>query len=251
MSVPFNQQRLQRDFVATIKTEQASGKAVSGADLLCAVEQRMGPLPEALRELFSAFSIPAVGRPGRPASNWLAKISVSQVSRNARTSRTVPNPQSPELWREKAIRRRMGGPFRSEVRSSNQKSLLILGLITNILAQRIDGFGEAGGGRGTGIQPSPRISEPSPQRVICLQRSVPFAQETCVLLKTSSCFPASLSLHFLLQAIAGDIGLVTNCPRSIPCLPPSSLQVAAGAALLKQGPPSIMIIVLHWHVDGC
>ena len=69
MSVPFNQQRLQRDFVATIKTEQASGKAVSGADLLCAVEQRMGPLPEALRELFSAFSIPAVGRPGRPAGN--------------------------------------------------------------------------------------------------------------------------------------------------------------------------------------
>ena len=69
MSVPFNQQRLQRDFVATIKTEQASGKAVSGADLLCAVEQRMGPLPVALRELLSAFSIPAVGRPGRPAGN--------------------------------------------------------------------------------------------------------------------------------------------------------------------------------------
>ena len=69
MSVPFNQQRLQRDFVATIKTEQASGKAVPGADLLCAVEQRMGPLPEDLRELFSAFSIPAVRRPGRPAGN--------------------------------------------------------------------------------------------------------------------------------------------------------------------------------------
>ena len=69
MSVPFNQQRLQRDFVTTIRIEQASGKAVPGADLLCAVEQRMGPLPEALRELFSAFSIPAVGRLGRPAGN--------------------------------------------------------------------------------------------------------------------------------------------------------------------------------------
>ena len=69
MSVPCNQQRLQRDFVATIRIEQASGKAVSGADLLCAVEQRMGPLPVDLRELFSAFSIPAVRRPGRPAGN--------------------------------------------------------------------------------------------------------------------------------------------------------------------------------------
>jgi len=32
----------------------------------------------------------------------------------------------------------MGGLCRLEVQSSNQKSLLILGLITNILAQRID-----------------------------------------------------------------------------------------------------------------
>jgi hypothetical protein len=32
-----------------------------------------------------------------------------------------------------------------EVRSSNQKSLLILGLIANYLAQRIDGCGQAGG----------------------------------------------------------------------------------------------------------
>jgi hypothetical protein len=69
MSVPFNQQRLQRDFVATIRIELASGKAVPGADLLCAVEQRMGPLPETLRELFSAFSIPAVRPPGRPVGN--------------------------------------------------------------------------------------------------------------------------------------------------------------------------------------
>jgi hypothetical protein len=41
----------------------------------------------------------------------------------------------------------MGGLLRLEVQSLNQKSLLILGLITNILAQRIDGFGEAGGAR--------------------------------------------------------------------------------------------------------
>jgi hypothetical protein len=40
----------------------------------------------------------------------------------------------------------MGGLFRLEVQRLNQKSLLILGLITNILAQRTDGFGEAGGG---------------------------------------------------------------------------------------------------------
>ena len=76
MSVPFNQQRLQRDFVATIKTEQASGKAVSGADLLCAVEQRMGPRPVALRELFLlSRSLPSGGPAALPAIR-LAKISV-------------------------------------------------------------------------------------------------------------------------------------------------------------------------------
>jgi hypothetical protein len=42
----------------------------------------------------------------------------------------------------------MGGLFRLEVQRLNQKSLLILGLITNILAQRTDGFGEAGGESG-------------------------------------------------------------------------------------------------------
>jgi hypothetical protein len=51
-----------------------------------------------------------------------------------------------------------GGFCRLEVRSSNQKSLLILGFITNILAQRSDGCDEAGGGRGTGIEPSPSMS---------------------------------------------------------------------------------------------
>jgi hypothetical protein len=33
-----------------------------------------------------------------------------------------------------------------------------------------------------------------------------------VLLKTSSCFSASISFHFLLQAIAGDIGLGHRLP---------------------------------------
>jgi hypothetical protein len=42
----------------------------------------------------------------------------------------------------------MGELFRLEVRSLNPKSLLILGLITNILARRINGCGEAGGGKG-------------------------------------------------------------------------------------------------------
>jgi hypothetical protein len=45
-----------------------------------------------------------------------------------------------------------------------------------------------------------------------IQLAVPFAQETCVLLKTSSCFFASISLPFLLQAIAGDIGLGHRLP---------------------------------------
>jgi hypothetical protein len=49
---------------------------------------------------------------------------------------------------KRAIRRRMAGLFRLEVQSLNQKSPLLLGLITNILAQRIDGFGEAGGAKG-------------------------------------------------------------------------------------------------------
>jgi hypothetical protein len=60
-----------------------------------------------------------------------------------------------EKW---AFRRRMSRPCRLEVRSSNEKSLLPLGPIANKFAQRINGFGQAGGGRETGIQPSPRKS---------------------------------------------------------------------------------------------
>ena len=53
-----------------------------------------------------------------------------------------------------AIRRRMGGLCRLIVRNSNQKSRPILGLVANNLAQRKGGRGEAGGGRGPGIQHS-------------------------------------------------------------------------------------------------
>jgi hypothetical protein len=35
------------------------------------------------------------------------------------------------------------------------ESLLIMGLIANNVAQRLDDCGQAGGGRGTGIEPSP------------------------------------------------------------------------------------------------
>jgi hypothetical protein len=58
-----------------------------------------------------------------------------------------------------AVRRRMVGLCRLEIRNSNQKSLLILGLIANILAQRTGGCSDAGGGRGAGLKPSPRIQQ--------------------------------------------------------------------------------------------
>lgn len=70
MAIPLNQQRLPREFVETIKADQARGLAVSGEDLLSAIEQWLGrPLPADLRELFPAFSIPAVRQRGRPANN--------------------------------------------------------------------------------------------------------------------------------------------------------------------------------------
>jgi hypothetical protein len=45
---------------------------------------------------------------------------------------------------------------RSGVRSSGLKSPLLLGLIANKFRRRIQSFGQAGGGRGTGVEPSPR-----------------------------------------------------------------------------------------------
>ena len=53
--------------------------------------------------------------------------------------------QSPgDKW---AIRRRISRLCRFEVRSSNEKSLLLLGLIANKFGQRIHGFSQAGGAR--------------------------------------------------------------------------------------------------------
>src|SRR5262245_11405610 len=63
-----SQQRLKRDFVADLRFDINRGLAVSREDLLRAVEQRTGALPAELRELFVAFSIPAVPRKGRPPS---------------------------------------------------------------------------------------------------------------------------------------------------------------------------------------
>jgi hypothetical protein len=39
--------------------------------------------------------------------------------------------------------------------SSNEKSLLLIGLFGNKLAQRMLGLGQTGGGRGTGVEHSP------------------------------------------------------------------------------------------------
>jgi hypothetical protein len=50
----------------------------------------------------------------------------------------------------------MSAPCREGVRSPNETSLLLLGLIANKIARRINGFGRVGGGRGTGVEPSPR-----------------------------------------------------------------------------------------------
>jgi hypothetical protein len=50
----------------------------------------------------------------------------------------------------------MSGLCRLGVRSSNEKSLRLLGLIAHKFTRRIRTFGQAGGGRGTGIEPSPR-----------------------------------------------------------------------------------------------
>jgi len=70
MTVPFSEQR--PDFAADLRFDIDRGLAVSGEDLLRAVEQRMGALPAELRQLFVAFSTPAVMRKGRPPNNRAA-----------------------------------------------------------------------------------------------------------------------------------------------------------------------------------
>jgi len=59
------------------------------------------------------------------------------------------------LGEKRAFRRIIGRLRRSGVQTSNEKPLLLWGLIANKFARRIHGFGQAGGGRATGIQPSP------------------------------------------------------------------------------------------------
>jgi hypothetical protein len=51
------------------------------------------------------------------------------------------------------------GLYQLGVRSSDDNSAVVLGLIANQSIGRIHGFGQTGGGRGTGIEPSPRTRE--------------------------------------------------------------------------------------------
>jgi hypothetical protein len=55
----------------------------------------------------------------------------------------------------------MSARCREGVQSSNEKLLLLLGLNAHKLMRRICGFGQGGGGRGTGIEPSPRSPKQS------------------------------------------------------------------------------------------
>src|SRR6266852_5754599 len=57
---------------------------------------------------------------------------------------------------KRAFRRIISRLWRLGVQSSNEKSLLPLGLTANEFTRRIRCFGQTGGGRGTGIEPSPR-----------------------------------------------------------------------------------------------
>ena len=79
-----------------------------------------------------------------------------QAARNTQLSRTVANSRSAEIWRELSHSEKTGWVLPNGSRDLNQKLLLIVGSVANILAQRTGGRGEAGGGRGTGIEPSPR-----------------------------------------------------------------------------------------------
>jgi hypothetical protein len=65
-----------------------------------------------------------------------------------------------QSFREKRpFRRTIGRLCRSEIRSSNEKSVLLPGLFAREFTRRIRRLGQAGGGRGTGFEPSPRSLE--------------------------------------------------------------------------------------------
>jgi hypothetical protein len=68
-NIPFERQRLPVDLVGQIERDIALGSAVSGSDLLAAIEQSVDlRLAARLRDLVNKFSIPAVKRRGRPSS---------------------------------------------------------------------------------------------------------------------------------------------------------------------------------------
>ncbi len=69
-----------------------------------------------------------------------------------------------------------------------------------------------------------------------LKRTVPLAQEPRALLKTSSCLASSTSLDFACRPLWATSVQVTDCPRSIPCSPPSSSPSCGGGAP-AQGTP--------------
>jgi REP element-mobilizing transposase RayT len=68
-NIPFERQRLPVDLVGQIERDIALGSAVSGSDLLAAIEQSVGlQLAARFRDIVNKFSIPAVKRRGRPSS---------------------------------------------------------------------------------------------------------------------------------------------------------------------------------------
>lgn len=71
MKIPFSQQRLRSNPVEIIRARlERRDEAVSGAQLLSAVEETIGSaLPSDLRALFALFSAPAKASRGRPTNN--------------------------------------------------------------------------------------------------------------------------------------------------------------------------------------
>src|SRR5205085_672887 len=58
----------------------------------------------------------------------------------------------------------------------------------------------------------------------------PHAQEPRALLKSWSCLSATTSLHLACRPLRATSVQVTDCPRSIPCSPPSSSPSCGGGA---------------------
>jgi hypothetical protein len=68
-NIPFEKQRLPVNPVEQIEHKIAQGEAVSGDELLDAIEQSHGQhLDDRLRNVIRRFSVSAVKRPGRPSS---------------------------------------------------------------------------------------------------------------------------------------------------------------------------------------